>query len=62
MIEAGEALNGQVKKSIVWYKLYTAKAPQSFRIFPNSPPFTVKQFLDRIMELEKSIIGEVESS
>ena len=60
MLDAGEALNSQVKKSVVWYKLYTAKAPQSFRIPPDTPPMSVNQFIERILEIEKSIIGSVD--
>ena len=62
MLEAGEALNSQVKKSVVWYKLYTAKSPQSFRIPPETPPMSVNQFIQRIIELESSIIGNVEGT
>jgi len=62
MLEAGETLNNQVKKSVVWYRLYTAPSPQSFRLPPDSPAMSINMLIKKILVLEKSIIGCVEEA
>ena len=62
MLDAGDALNNQMKKSIVWYRLYTAPSPQSFRLPPGSPPASVNMFTRKVLEIEKNIIGNVDIS